>query len=306
MSPPTPTQKIIIAHRGASGYVPEHTSEAKAMAHAMNADYIEQDLVLSKDDVPIVIHDIYLDEVTNVSEVYPGRNRSDGRFYVIDFTLEELMRLSVHERIEPKSKRAVYPGRFPVDKGNFKLHTFAQEIELIQGLNKSSGKNTGIYPEIKNPGFHREQGKDISVIVLQILEDYGYTHKNDPCVLQCFDAKELKRIREQLHSELFLTQLMEFPDGFDDLEHIATYADAIGPSVEQLVLATFGKTPDQKKEIVNRCHDLNLKVHAYTFRKDDHPNFRSFDELLGFAFDDLNLDGVFTDFPDEVYRFLNN
>ena len=72
-------KKIVIAHRGASGYLPEHTLEAKAMAHAMGADYLEQDLVLSKDDIPVVIHDIHLDEVTNVAERYPGRARKDGR-----------------------------------------------------------------------------------------------------------------------------------------------------------------------------------------------------------------------------------
>jgi len=75
------TDKIVIAHRGASGYLPEHTMESKAMAHAMNADYIEQDLVLSKDDVPIVIHDIYLEDVTDVALIYPDRSREDGRFY---------------------------------------------------------------------------------------------------------------------------------------------------------------------------------------------------------------------------------
>ena len=78
MSSPNLSDKIVIAHRGASGYLPEHTMESKAMAHAMNADYIEQDIVLSKDDVPIVIHDIYLEEVTDVALVYPERSREDG------------------------------------------------------------------------------------------------------------------------------------------------------------------------------------------------------------------------------------
>ena len=89
--------KVIIAHRGASGYLPEHTMEAKVMAHQMSVDFIEQDLVLSKDDIPIVIHDIYLDDVTNVLKVFPNRKRSDGRFYVIDFTYSELKKLQVYE-----------------------------------------------------------------------------------------------------------------------------------------------------------------------------------------------------------------
>ena len=89
------SKKIVIAHRGASGYLPEHTMEAKAMAYAMNPDYIEQDLVLSKDDVPIVIHDIYLDDVTNVAKKFSSKKREDGRFYVIDFTFNELKKLIV-------------------------------------------------------------------------------------------------------------------------------------------------------------------------------------------------------------------
>ena len=296
------SDKIVIAHRGASGYIPEHTMESKAMAHAMNADYIEQDLVLSKDDVPIVIHDIYLGEVTNVAALYPDRSRKDGRFYVIDFTFAELMTLSVNERINHKTKKAVFPNRFPLKKSSFKLHSLQQEIEVIQGLNKSSGKNIGIYPEIKNPSFHRDQGKDISKIVLQILSDYGYKEKSDACILQCFDAKELQRIRQELKCNLFLTQLLEFPEGSEHLEKYASYADAIGPSIEQLLLAGMGKT--KGNTLVDKAHELNLKVHAYTFRQDEHPNFDNFEALLQFGFYDINLDGGFTDFPDTVINFL--
>lgn len=298
------SDQLVIAHRGASGYVPEHTLESKAMAHAMDADYIEQDLVLSKDDIPMVIHDIYLDQVTNVLQIYPDRARSDGRFYVIDFTLDELLALSVNERINLTTKKAVFPDRFPLSQGSFKLHTLEQEIELIQGLNQSRGTTIGIYPEIKNPGFHKKEGKDISKIVLQVLKNYGYVQKTDACILQCFDATELKRIRKELHSELFITQLLEFPETLDDLEKYANYADAIGPSIEQLLMVSFGKSGQEKKDFIKRAHALNLKVHAYTFRKDDHPNFDSFDALLSFGLMELELDGVFTDFPDKVSSFL--
>ena len=306
MSSPDLSDKIVIAHRGASGYLPEHTMESKAMAHAMNADYIEQDIVLSKDDVPIVIHDIYLEEVTDVALVYPERSREDGRFYVIDFSLAELMSLSVNERIDISTKNAVFPNRFPLKKSNFKLHTLEDEIELIQGTNKSTGKNIGIYPEIKNPGFHRKHDKDISKIVLQVLIKYGYSKKSDACILQCFDAKELQRIRQELDSDLFLTQLLEIPQSLDDLEKYAGYADAIGPSIEQLLINSFGKSLQEKKEFIQRAHKLNLKVHAYTFRQDEHPNFENFEDLLNFGFNDLELDGVFTDFPDTVARFLED
>jgi len=306
MSTPKLSDKIVIAHRGASGYVPEHTMESKAMAHAMNADYIEQDVVLSKDGIPIVIHDIYLEEVTDVELVYPERSREDGRFYVIDFNLDELTKLSVHERIDLSTKNAVFPNRYPLKKGNFRLHTLEEEIELIQGMNKSTGKNIGIYPEIKNPGFHRKHGKDISQIVLQVLTKNGYSKKSDACVLQCFDAKELQRIRQELGCDLFLTQLLEFPQSLDDLEKYTSYADAIGPSIEQLIMESVGKSLQEKKEFIQRAHKLNLKVHAYTFRQDEHPNFENFEDLLEFGLNELELDGVFTDFPDTVVSFLED
>jgi len=121
-------KKIVIAHRGASGYLPEHTLESKSLAFAMNPDFIEQDLVLSKDNIPIVIHDIYLDDVTDVATKYPKRKRIDKRYYVIDFTFEELQKLEVTERFNPKTGKQIYPNRFPKGKGNFKLHSLQQEI----------------------------------------------------------------------------------------------------------------------------------------------------------------------------------
>jgi glycerophosphoryl diester phosphodiesterase len=81
---------VIIGHRGASGYLPEHTLPSKAFAYAQGVDYLEQDVVLSKDNIPIVIHDIHLDEVSNVASEFSTRNRSDGRFYVVDFTAAEI------------------------------------------------------------------------------------------------------------------------------------------------------------------------------------------------------------------------
>ena len=295
--------KIIIAHRGASGYLPEHTLAAKAMAHAMNADFIEQDLVLSKDNIPIVIHDIYLDDVTDVSGIFPDKIRNDGRFYVIDFTFDELKKLAVFERFDPKTGKQIYPNRFPKGKGSFRLHSLQEEIELIQGLNKSTGKNSGIYPEIKAPEFHKKEGKNISEIVLQILADYGYKTKKDKCILQCFDAKELKRIRKELTSELFLVQLMEFPEETAQLAYFASYADGIGPWYKQVL----DKKIDGKwtfTTLVSDAHKLGLQVHPYTFRADQLDGFSSFDEFLHTFLIDANVDGVFTDFPDLGVTFL--
>jgi len=297
-------KKAVIAHRGASGYLPEHTLPTKAMAYAMGADYLEQDIVLSKDDVPIVIHDIHLETVTDVAQKFPKKKRKDGRFYVIDFTFWELKQLNVSERFDPVTSKAVFPNRFPAFTSTFKLHSLQEEIEFIQGLNKSTGKNIGIYPEIKEPEFHRKEGKDISKIVLKILNNCGYNTKKDNCILQCFDVKELKRIRNVFKSELFLVQLTEFKND-EKLEKIATYADGIGPWIHQIL---DGKDKNGKWKISNlvaNAHKLNLIVHAYTFRADQFGDFNSFEALLHVALYEANVDGVFTDFPDKVVDFIN-
>ena len=298
------TKKItVVAHRGASGYLPEHTLASKAMAHTMNADYIEQDLVLSKDDIPIVIHDILLDDVTNVLEKYPNRKREDGKYYVIDFTFEELKSLEVTERFDSKTGLQIYPNRFPKEKSSFRLHSLQDEIELIQGLNKSTGKHIGIYPEIKNPEFHHKNGKDISKIVLGVLTNYGYNSKEDNCILQCFDTKELERIRKKLNSDLFLVQLMESSEQQSQLPHFASYADGIGPWYKHLISS---KTTSgfSFTSLVEEAHKLSLVVHPYTFREDSLDEFDSFQEMIDVIIHKAGADGGFTDFPDRMKEIL--
>lgn len=297
------SKKVVIAHRGASGYLPEHTMEAKALAYGMRPDYIEQDLVLSKDDVPIVIHDIYLDEVTDVAIQFPDRKRKDGRYYVIDFTYSEILTLRVTERFHHSTGEQVYANRFPMNKGSFRLHSLQDEIELIQGLNKSTGNTIGIYPEIKKPAFHRKNGKDISKIILAILLEYGYTHKKDKCMLQCFDPIELARIRKELKSKLFLVQLTESSDDVKDLHHIATYADGIGPWYKQ-ILSKKVNNQFTFTHLVEDAHALDLIVHPYTFRADSLDEFESFSQMVQVLLFEAKADGAFTDFPDKTVAIL--
>ena len=298
------TKKItVIAHRGASGYLPEHTLASKVMAYAMQVDYIEQDVVLSKDDVPIVIHDILLDDVTNVLEKYPNRKREDGRYYVIDFTFEEIKTLEVTERFDSETGLQIYPNRFPKGTSSFRLHSLQDEIELIQGLNKSTGKNIGIYPEIKKPEFHHENGKDISKIVLNILSDYGYKTKNDKCIVQSFDAIELERIRKELKSQLFLVQLMEFSEQKNLLEFYASYADGIGPWYKHLISSKTA-TDFLLTSLVEDAHKLDLVVHPYTFREDQLDEFDSFEQMIDVIIHQAGADGGFTDFPDRMREIL--
>ena len=140
-------------------------------------------------------------------------------------------------------------------------------------------------------------------MVLKILSDYGYTNKKDNCILQCFDAKELQRIRIELNSELFLVQLIEFPEETKRLAYFATYADGIGSWYTQIL----DKKVDGKWQftaLVKEAHQLGLKVHPYTFRADDLGKFLSFDNMMQTLLIEANVDGAFTDFPDKMISFL--
>jgi len=308
---------VIIAHRGASGYLPEHTLEAKSMAYAMGADFIEQDIVLSKDEIPMVLHDIHLDTVTDGAVKYPDRARDDGRYYAIDFSLAEIKTLRVNERIDLKTGKAVFPKRYPVGKGEFLVPTLAEEIELVQGLNKSTGRDVGIYVEIKSPAWHREQGRDISQIVLKLLVDYGYRTQADNVYVQCFDARECRRLRMKLKTKLKLVQLIgsnewkEAETNYDELltekgiKQIAEYADGIGPWLPQVISGVDGAGKPIITPLVSLAHASGLIVHPFTLRADAlQEGFDHFDTLLRACLFDAHADGCFTDQPDLAVQFL--
>lgn len=300
---------MIIAHRGACGYLPEHTLAAKALAFAMGADFLEQDIVATADDNLVVLHDIHLDRVTDVAERFPGRHRGDGRFYVRDFNLAELRTLNVHERRKADGS-AVFPDRFPTQLGRFGISTFREEIEMIRGLMKSSGRKAGLYPEIKAPAWHREEGVDLSLLVLQELERQGYQDRRDPVYLQCFDAQELQRIRGEIGSDLKLVQLLTEGSsraGGDvadwkspgKLRQIAAYAQGIGPSLEDLYELADIDGHAVSTGLVTAAQASGLLVHPYTFRADAlPPAFSSFVEMVDYFVRTLGIDGLFTDFPD--------
>jgi glycerophosphoryl diester phosphodiesterase len=219
------------------------------------------------------------------------------------FTFDELQTLQVIERFNLATGAQVYKNRFSKGKGNFKRHSLQEEIELIQGLNASTGKNIGIYPEIKEPTFHQKEGKSLTEIVLKVLSDYGYKTKKDNCILQCFDANELERVRKELHSELFLVQLIESKEEIKKLKHFATFADGIGTWYKQILSEKIdGKFTFTS--LVSDAHKLALEVHPFTFRADAPDEFSSFKELMQTFIVDANVDGVFSGFPDLVVRFL--
>lgn len=329
-----PSHKLVIAHRGASGYLPEHTLESKAMAFAQGADYLEQDLVMTKDDHLVVIHDHFLDGLTDVAKKFPGRARKDGHYYVMDFTLKEIQSLDMTENFTSKDGKdtPVYPGRFPLWKSHFKIHTFEDELEFIQGLEKSTGKTIGIYPEIKAPWLHHQEGKDIAKATLEVLRKYGYTDKSSPVYLQTFDYNELKRIKTELEPQmgmdLKLVQLVAYSDWGETqeknkdgkwvnysydwmlkpgaLDKIEQYADGLGPDWHMMIdtkKSTAGHivyTP-----LVDEIKKHHMEVHPYTVRRDALPPFTNdinviYDALLNHA----GATGVFTDFPDLAVKFV--
>ena len=302
---------IVIAHRGASGYLPEHTLEAKALAHGQAADFIEQDVVLTKDDVPVVLHDVHLDAVCDVADRFPERRRDDGRFYALDFTLAELRTLRFSERRDPQTGRQVFPGRFPAGTGTFRIATLAEELEFLAGLDRSTGRRTGIYPEIKQPAWHRREGHDISPLVLDVLRKHGFATKDDFCFLQCFDADEVQRLRRELGWEGRLVQLVgEAPAGATGpadplladgvLAGLAATVDGIGPPLDR-VIGRDGRPTG----LVAAAHRAGLVVHAYTFRRDKLPAFATdADEALRVLFDEAGIDGLFSDFPDLCVAWL--
>jgi len=285
------------------------------MAHAMGSDYIEQDVVLTRDDVLIVLHDLYLDAVTDVAEKFPDRKREDGCHYAIDFTLEEIKTLRVHERVTPDGQPE-FPGRFPHMNAIFRIPTLAEEITLIQDLNRSNGRDVGVYIEPKSPAWHSTEGRDLVKKVVSMLADFGYRNRSDQAYLQSFDLNYLEYARYELKTDLKLVQLIgekswqESDTDFDYLQTekglraIARFADGIGPWLMQVVNIRDGEITDIS-ELVALAHRFGLFVHAYTLRADQLPlETATMQDAVHFLADQARLDGVFTDHPDQVVQSL--
>ncbi len=308
---------IVIAHRGASGYLPEHTLEAKAYAHAVGADYLEQDVVLTRDGVPIVLHDIHLDTVSDVARKFPGRQREDGRYYAIDFTWDEIQQLRASERFKPATGKAVYSTRFPVNRSRFSSPSLEEELEFIAGLNASTGRTAGIYTELKQPKFHHDAGQDISRIVLDTIARTGWDKNPSQVYIQCFEPLETRRLKTELKCQLPVIQLLGEEKWIDlvqagrvadlekELEQVREYADGIGPALGHLLLA---REPDgfvRTSPLVEAAHKYQLRVHPWTIRADDLPKqVTSLAELHDILFSQLGVDGAFSDFPDLTVNFV--
>ena len=323
---------LVIGHRG-TAYLPELTIETQSMAHAYGADVIEIDVCLSQDDQLIVIHgkkrfeflleylnvdlDIYLDGVTNVAEVFSNKNRSNGLNYVIDFTLDEIRQLIVHERIIPFIGTQVYPTRFPATSNvPFRLSTLNETIELFLGLNQATGRQRELLIEIKKPEYHFQYNKSISSIVLATLNAYNLTRSTDPIILQTFHIEELMYIRRDLASELRLNALMTLNEDNESSSDYNYYRSEEGiRNLSNIVqaLAPFHRFvvdyDDANGNIIRPtnltkwAHQYNLSVYPFTFRNDLFPG-RSFEYWIEYFWHTVQVDGFITDHPDLVLELL--
>ena len=309
---------LVIAHRGASAYLPEHSMAAYLLAYGQGADFLEPDLVMTADDQLIALHDLTLNATTNVATVFPGRARDDGGFYAIDFTLQEIQQLRLNERVEPDTGLARYPQRWPVDGdskdfGLFQVVEFSQLLQMVAKLNRSTGRRVGVYPELKFARFHQAHGKDFAQALTTLLIAHALPSDQQPVFIQSFEPEPLRAIHTSFGERFPLIQLiglnewgmnhvdyaqMVSPEG---LAEVAEYVLGIGPPLQLLVSATTPWTEDEPVEasdLLKQARALGLQVHPFTFRREGLPEGLSLERLLDVFFHELKVEGVFTDNPD--------
>jgi glycerophosphoryl diester phosphodiesterase len=289
---------IVIAHRGASGERPEHTLASYQRAIEQGADYIEPDLVMTRDGVLVARHEPEIGGTTDVADhpEFSSRRRTqviddetmDG-WFTEDFTLGELRSLRARERLPAlRSANSEFDGRFQVP-------TFDEIMQLALDTNRRrpGQPKIGVYPETKHPAHFRALGLPQEAAVLETLARYGYDAPGSPVFIQSFDPHNLMQLRNM--TRLPLVQLLEHQVA--DLPGMAKYADAIGIAK---ALATA--------ETVAQAHGVGLSVHVWTFRAENeflpddlksspdpaaHGNLPA--EIERYL--SRGIDGFFTDFP---------
>nr|WP_235535644.1 glycerophosphodiester phosphodiesterase [Sphingopyxis sp. Root1497] len=274
---------IVIAHRGASGERPEHTLEGYQLAIDLGADYIEPDLVLTKDGVLVARHENEISETTDVADhpEFAGRKTTktiDGTaftgWFTEDFTLAELKTLRAKERL-PQLRSTEYDGKYEVP-------TFAEILDLLAAANKGRRVPVGVYPETKHPGYFASIGLPHEATLLAMLDRYGYRGRTAPVFIQSFEVANLKAIRAR--SDLPLIQLMDGEGGPADdakttyaamatpagLKAIAAYANGIGPNKAMVIPRGALGTLGEPTTLVADAHAAGLKVHPWTFRRENY------------------------------------
>ncbi|KRE85801.1 glycerophosphodiester phosphodiesterase [Rhodanobacter sp. Soil772] len=290
---PLAAKVLVIGHRGASALRPEHTLASYAKAIADGADYIEPDLVMTKDGVLVARHENEIGSTTDVADHPEFAARKTGKtidgqavtgWFSEDFSLAELKTLRARERL-PKLRSTQYDGQFP-------LATLDEIIDLVAAESKARGRVIGIIPEIKHGTYFRKIGLPLEDTLLATLAAHDYT-RTAPVEIQSFEVGNLKYLRGKLadgtHGNIRLLQLLgdaeEQP--FDvaaaggqldyaqmmtpaGLREIATYADAIGPSIRAIIPLKFNHLLGAPTRLVHDAHAAGLEVHPYTFRPENY------------------------------------
>ena len=290
---------LIIGHRGASGYRPEHTLESYRLAARMGADFIEPDLVSTKDGILIARHENEIGGTTDAADRFPDRKATktvDGQsitgWFAEDFTLAEIKTLRAKERLATRSHD--YDGKFEVP-------TFDEVIDLAQALGRELGRPIGIYPETKHPTYFRGIGLPIEPKLLASLASHGWNTREAPVFIQSFETGNLKALRTE--TKVRLIQLVSDPAmvAGDGLKAIAAYADGIGPEKRLLIPVGRDGSLGEPTDLVARAHAAGLLVHVWTVRIDKEflpAGYQGKPEAEFQKLRALGVDGVFTDFPD--------
>ena len=297
---------LIIGHRGASGYRPEHTLEGYRLAAQMGADFIEPDLVSTKDGILIARHENEIGGTTDAADRFPDRKTTktvDGQsitgWFTEDFTLAEIKTLRAKERLATRSHE--YDGKFQVP-------TFDEVLDLAQALGRELGRPIGVYPETKHPTYFRGIGLPLEPKLLASLEAHGWNRRDAPVFIQSFESGNLKALRPQTQVRLiFLVSDPALVAG-DALKSIASFADGIGPEKRLVIPVGRDGTPGPPTDLVARAHAAGLLVHVWTVRVDKEflpAGYHGKGEAEFEALRTAGVDGVFTDFPDvaaNVYK----
>ena len=290
---------LVIAHRGASGYRPEHTLESYRLAVEMGADFIEPDLVSTKDGVLIARHENEIGSTTDVATRFPDRKRTktvDGEsltgWFTEDFTLAEIKTLRARERLAFRSH--AYDGQFAVP-------TFDEVVDLARRMGEARKRPVGVYPETKHPTYFRGISLPLEEKLIASLQRHGWNDRTAPVFIQSFEQGNLRELRKK--TTVRLIQLVNTPAMIEGegLKTIAAYADGIGPEKRLVIPVNADGSLAPPTDLVARAHALNLLVHVWTVRteRDFLPAGYRGDVAAEFAaLRRLGVDGVFTDFPD--------
>lgn len=291
---------LVVAEGGASGYVAGNTRDAVVMAHAFGADYIQVNVALSGDGVPVVIPSFGLDACTNVREIFTDRFAS-GNVACCNYTLKELRQLQLVALPSGNQQTAR-------NYASFQIATLPELMELIQTLNESRNRKTGLYLTICEPEKHRTAGLDVSREVIEVLQKHGYTKPEDRVFVVCDDSEEVLRLRTEFDCRLPLFQSLDHAPEPEQISEISKVADGIMLPVNAVAKVSSGAVTSSSAVAVV-AHGHALMIHIRGIRLADLEAAEvSVSVLLNELTKNAGVDGILCDCPDAalIWRRASN